>query len=90
MSSPAGAGDVWTSSMSTFFKAFVSTFLLVEIAAITLGTAVWAILSEMHFGQPFILGVEGIAGLGVLALGVAIFRRAISSEKRIASGETSE
>ena len=48
----------------------------------------WCILAEMHFGSSVILGGEAVTAIGVVAIGIAVFRRAIRSEKRMAAGET--
>ena len=69
--------------MGCILRAFLATFLLVEIAAIFLGTSTWVILSELHASQPVILGGEGIAALVILALAVTVFRRALAAEHRI-------
>ena len=76
--------------MGRLLRALLATFLLAEIAAIFLGTSVWAILAELHASVPFIIGAEAIAGLAVIALAAMIFRRAISAEQRIEAGIPSE
>ena len=70
--------------MKRFLKAIIPTFLISEIAAITFMTATWAILSEMHAGLNVIIGGEVVTGVGIAALAVAIFRRALRSETQIA------
>jgi uncharacterized membrane protein len=75
--------------MGPLMKAIIPAALLTEIAAIVFFTATWSILAEMHFGKSsVILGGEAVTAIGVVAIGVAVFRRAIRSEKRMASGET--
>jgi hypothetical protein len=69
--------------MGRVLRALVATLLLIEIAAIFLGTSTWAILSELHASQNIILGGEGIAALVVVVLAVVIYRRAIAAEIRI-------
>lgn len=71
--------------MSPILKAIIPAALLTEIAAIVFLTATWAILAEMHFGTSVILGGEVVTAIGVIAIGVAVFRRAIRSEQRMAS-----
>ena len=68
--------------MGPLFKAIIPAALLTEIAAIVFFTATWSILAEMHFGKSVILGGEAVT-----AIGVAVFRRAIRSEKRMASAD---
>lgn len=75
--------------MGRLVRAFVATFLLIEIAGIVLGTSVWVILAEFHASLPVIIGAEAIAMLGVLALAAVIFRRALAAEIRIETGEPS-
>jgi hypothetical protein len=74
--------------MGTLMKAIIPAALLTEIAAIVFFTATWSILAEMHFGSSVILGGEAVTAIGVVAIGIAVFRRAIRSEKRMAAGET--
>lgn len=74
--------------MGPLIKAIIPAALLTEIAAIVFFTATWSILAEMHFGKSVILGGEAITAIGVVAIGVAVFRRAIRSEKRMAASET--
>ena len=66
--------------MRRFLNAFVPTVLITEIAAITFMTATWAILSEFHAGLNVIIGGEVVTAVGMVALAVAIFRRAIQAE----------
>jgi hypothetical protein len=80
---------MWREPMGPLIKAIIPAALLTEIAAIVFFTATWSILAEMHFGKSsVILGGEAVTAIGVVAIGVAVFRRAIRSEKRMASGET--
>ena len=76
--------------MGRILRALLATFLIVEIAAIFLGTSTWAILSELHASQPVILGGEGLAALVIVALAVVIFRRAVAAERRIDENLPSE
>ncbi|MFN7055099.1 hypothetical protein [Hyphomonas sp.] len=76
--------------MGRFFRALIATVLLVEIAAIFLGTSIWAFLSELHASLPVIIGAEVVAAVGVAVLAVIIFRRAMASEQRIEAGIPSE
>lgn len=76
--------------MSRTLRALVATLLLVEITAVFLGTSTWAILSEMHASMPFIWGGEALAALGVIAVAVTVFKRAIEAERRIDAGVSSE
>ncbi|MFN3499945.1 MAG: hypothetical protein ACK40A_16205 [Pannonibacter indicus] len=76
--------------MGHFFRALIATILLAEIAAIFLGSSVWAILAEFHATVPIMIGGEAIAGLAVLALAVIIFRRAMGAEVRVEAGIPSE
>ena len=69
--------------MGRILRAFIATLLIIEIAAIFLGTSTWAILSELHASQPVILGGEAIAGLAIIALAVVVFQRALAAERRI-------
>ncbi len=71
--------------MGPLFKAIIPAALLTEIAAIVFFTATWSILAEMHFGSSVILGGEAVTAIGVVAIGIAVFRRAIRSEKRMAA-----
>ncbi len=75
--------------MGRLLRAFVATFLLIEIAGLVIGTSVWAILAEFHASNPVIIGAEGLAMIGVTVLGVVIFRRALAAETRIDTGEPS-
>jgi hypothetical protein len=72
--------------MGPILKAMIPAALLTEIAAIVFMTATWSILAEMHFGKSVILGGEAVTAIGVAAIAVAVFRRAIRSEKRMAGG----
>ena len=72
--------------MGPLIKAIIPAALLTEIAAIVFLTATWSILAEMHFGKSVILGGEGITAIGVAAIAVSVFRRAIRSEKQMAAG----
>lgn len=72
--------------MGPILKAMIPAALLTEIAAIVFMTATWSILAEMHFGKSVILGGEAVTAIGVAAIAVAVFRRAIRSEKRMAAG----
>lgn len=72
--------------MGPLIKAIIPAALLTEIAAIVFLTATWSILAEMHFGTSVILGGEAVTMIGVVAIGVAVFRRAIRSEKQMAAG----
>lgn len=69
--------------MGRILRACIATLLIIEIAAIFLGTSTWAILSELHASQPVILGGEAVAGLAIMALSVVVFRRALDAERRI-------
>jgi hypothetical protein len=71
--------------MGPTIKALVPAVLLTEIAAIVFFTATWSILAEMHFGKSVILGGEAVTAIGVAAIAVAVFRRAIRSEKQMAT-----
>ena len=73
--------------MGPTVKALIPAVLLTEIAAIVFFTATWSILAEMHFGKSVILGGEAITAIGIAAIAVAVFRRAIRSEKRMAAGD---
>lgn len=76
--------------MRRTLRALVATLLLVEITAIFLGTSTWAILSEMHASLPVIWGGEALAGIGVVAVAIIVFQRAIAAERRIDAGVSSE
>lgn len=76
--------------MGRLLRALLATFLLTEIAAIFLGTSVWAVLAELHASLPFVIGAEAVAGAAVVLLAVVIFRRALSAEQRIEAGIPSE
>ena len=76
--------------MGRTLRALVATILLAEITAIFLGTSVWAILSEFHASLPVIWGGEGLAAIGVLAVAIIVFQRAIAAEHRIEAGIASE
>lgn len=78
------------SLMGRLFRALIATFLLTEIAAIFLGTSVWAVLVEFHASLPVIIGAEAVAAAAVLVLAVIIFRRAMAAEARIEAGLPSE
>jgi hypothetical protein len=69
--------------MGRILRALVATLLIIEIAAIFLGTSTWALLAEMHASSSVILGGEALAGLAIVALAVVIFRRALAAERRI-------
>jgi hypothetical protein len=69
--------------MGRLLRALISTFLLIEIAAIFLGTSTWAILMELHASTQVIIGGEVIAGLLIIAVSVVVFRRALAAERRI-------
>ncbi|MFN4024624.1 MAG: hypothetical protein ACK4MQ_07320 [Hyphomonas sp.] len=76
--------------MGRLLRALLATFLLTEIAAVFLGTSVWAILAELHASLPFVIGAEVVAGIVVIALAIFIFRRALTAEQRIEAGISSE
>ncbi len=69
--------------MGRLLRALIATFLIIEIAAIFLGTSTWVILMELHASLPVILGGEVVAGLVTLAVAVVVFRRALDAERRI-------
>lgn len=69
--------------MGRVLRALIATLLLVEIAAIFLGTSTWAILSELHASQSIILGGEVVSALVIVVLAVVVYRRAIAAERRI-------
>jgi hypothetical protein len=72
--------------MGRFFRALIVTVLIVEIAAIFVGTSIWALLAELHASLPVIIGAEMVAALGAASLAVIIFRRAVAAEQRIEAG----
>jgi len=76
--------------MGPTIKALVPAVLLTEIAAIVFFTATWSILAEMHFGKSVILGGEAVTAIGVAAIAVAVFRRAIRSEKQMATANIAD
>jgi hypothetical protein len=76
--------------MGPLLKAIIPAALLTEIAAIVFLTATWSILAEMHFGTSVILGGEAVTAIGVVAIGVAVFRRAMRSEQRMATTAAEE
>jgi len=76
--------------MGPTIKALIPAVLLTEIAAIVFFTATWSILAEMHFGKSIILGGEAVTAIGVAAIAVAVFRRAILSEKQMAAAEVTD
>ena len=76
--------------MGPTIKALIPAVLLTEIAAIVFFPAAWAILAEMHFGKSVILGGEAVTAIGVAAIAVAVFRRAILSEKQMAAVKSSD
>jgi len=76
--------------MGPTIKALVPAVLLAEIAAIVFFTATWSILAEMHFGKSVILGGEAVTAIGVAAIAVAVFRRAIRSEKQMATANIAD
>lgn len=76
--------------MGRIIRALVATLLIIEIAAIFLGTSTWAILSELHASQQVILGGEALAGLAILALAVVVFQRAHAAERRIDENQPSD
>lgn len=76
--------------MGPLLKAIIPAALLTEIAAIVFLTATWSILAEMHFGTSVILGGEAVTAIGVVAIGIAVFRRAIRSEKRMATADAAD
>ncbi len=69
--------------MGRLFRALISTLLIIEIAAIFLGTSTWVILMELHASTQVIIGGEVIAGLLIIAVSVVVFRRALEAERRI-------
>lgn len=75
--------------MGRLVRAFVATFLLVEIVGLVIGTSVWAILAEFRASNWIIIGAEAFALVGVAGLAVVIFRRALAAETRIETGEPS-
>ena len=76
--------------MGRFFRALIATLLLIEIAAIFVGTSVWVILGEFHAGLPFMIGAEAVVAAGVAVLAVIVFRRAMAAEVRIVEDLPSE
>lgn len=76
--------------MGPTIKALIPAVLLTEIAAIVFFTATWSILAEMHFGKSVILGGEAVTAIGVAAIAVAVFRRAIRSEKQMATANIAD
>ena len=73
--------------MGRLVRAFIATFLLIEIAGLVIGTSVWAILAELRASNSIIIGAEALALIGVCVLAVLIFRRALAAETRIETGE---
>ncbi len=69
--------------MGRLLRALISTILIVEIAAIFLGTSTWAILMELHANRQVLIGGEVIAALVIVAVSVVVFRRALDAERRI-------
>lgn len=76
--------------MGRLLRALLATFLLTEIAAIFLGTSVWAILMDLHASMPVLIGAEAVAGVGIVVLAALIFRRAMAAETRVELGIPSE
>ncbi len=76
--------------MGRILRAFIATLLIIEIAAIFLGTSTWAILSELNASQQVILGGEAVAGLAITALSVVVFRRALEAERRMDENHASD
>jgi hypothetical protein len=70
--------------MGRILRALIATFLLTEITAVFVLVGIWALLSEFHASISFIIGAEAVAALGLLALAVAIFRRALAAETALA------
>ena len=75
--------------MNRVFKALVPTILLTEIADLTFMTATWAILAELHFPNSVIFGGEAVTLVGIVIIGITIFRRAYWAEGRIAAEDAS-
>lgn len=76
--------------MKRFLNAFIPTILISEIAAVTFMTATWAILSELHAGLNVIIGGEVVTGVGIAAIAVAVFRRAMRSEAQSVTVDADE
>ena len=76
--------------MGPVIKAIIPAALLTEIAAIVFMTATWSILAELHFPNSIILGGEAVTAIGIAAIAVAVFRRAIQSERQMAAVTSSE
>ena len=66
--------------MPTFVKALIATFLLTEIAAVTVGTLVWVFMASLHASKIVTFSAEAVAGVGILMLAVVIFRKTMVTE----------
>lgn len=69
--------------MGRILKALISTVLIIEIATIFSETSVWALVSELHLPGVVMMPALVLTGLGMLVLGVQVFRMALRSERRM-------
>jgi hypothetical protein len=72
-----------TTHMGRILKALISTVLIIEIATIFSETSVWALVSELHLPGVVMMPALALTGLGMLVLGVQVFRMALRSERRM-------
>lgn len=82
---PAGVLTENETHMGRFPKALVMTLLIMEITAIVALTTVWTSLSELHASQVIINIALGLSVVGLGALAVMVFRRAMAAERRLES-----
>ena len=73
-------------------RALFSTLLIIEIATIFSETSVWALVSELYLPGVVMMPALALTGAGMLALGVRVFRMALSAERRMdeADAETAD
>ncbi len=72
--------------MGRWLRALLIAVLITEIAAVFLGSSVWAVLAGLHASLPVLIGFELIAGAGVALVFVLVFQRALACENRIGNG----
>lgn len=70
--------------MGLYLKALVVTLLLMEITTLVVLTSVWAILSELQVPPHAITIAVVLSGFLLIFPGLAVFRRAVRSERNMA------
>ena len=72
--------------MGRWVRALIVAFLISEIAAVFVGSSVWAVLAGLHASLPVLIGFETLAVAGVAVIFFLVLQRALACESRIEDG----